>query len=247
MPCCDDGKVCRGPVCLGAFRPRAAFAADRKRSDGLQTRCRDCCAARYREGREERAEYARRRRELLRADPVAWEADRAARREKQRQLYAERSADPAWRALQRVRWKARAAKYGDSLKADPPKRRKFLEKRRAVSARLYACRKASIPAHIRILLSGKKRPGFALTVEWGAAQIEKQAGRCQHCRIRLDPSAKCRLRRPSLDRLIAGGEYKPENVVYACMACNLARGNSSIEDFYAFRDEQKSGCPADAG
>jgi hypothetical protein len=57
-------------------------------------------------------------------------------------------------------------------------------------------------------------------------------------------SGKCKMRKPSLDRLIPGGPYSPGNVVLACFFANLGRSNNQAPNFSAFLSELADALPA---
>ncbi len=73
-----------------------------------------------------------------------------------------------------------------------------------------------------------------LTIKYIRSLFEKQKGKCYWLGIDLDSDGKCKLRKPSLDRLDNNKGYEVGNVVITSLFANTGRRDASISEMKSF-------------
>lgn len=123
---------------------------------------------------------------------------------------------------------------------------------RVTTATQYERLSASWDAYFARLVCQKGRKGQITTAQC-LEILERQNYRCALSGVLLTKNMKRGTVCPSnasLDRIIAGGSYKPENVQLVCLAVNQWRNAQKLEHFIwwckqvaATQPEEKSECP----
>lgn len=257
----DSEKMC--PKCKREL-PLSDFYLNKK-TGRPYPRCKECsreasrkyrqsekgqaAAKRYWEtgGREKHAEYQRNYRQTERGKEVfrRYETSEKGKaknkryrqskkgRKTKRQAYARRMEDPEYRERTRAYWrkknreksaKKRWKKYIKSPKGHKAKLRKDRKYKKSPKG-LEAAKRSNTKR--RRLLEGAN---CTLTLqEWEQIQAE-QNHRCYYCGKKID-----NLTQDHVIPVSRGGEHTKENVVAACMPCNLKKGDkllSEIPDQY---------------
>lgn len=86
----------------------------------------------------------------------------------------------------------------------------------------------------RQLKAGRTWEPVNLTVEFLRELYGYQDGKCAYFNVPLTLDGGLDLRSITLDRIDCGRGYVQGNVVLACRAANLARGNAAVDDMLVF-------------
>ena len=209
-----DSKNC--PKCRRGL-PRAAFAKDKSRSDGLQCYCRECQKGK-------------------------WQKWAEANREHQRDMEAARYQNPEYRA--RKSNTAKAWRSENAARVRSGKRKHYQANAPTVKARAKAwCRRhkeqqreivkrwaAANPQRVKAI-SNRRRARFLaggenFTPQEWAALCERYGHRCLRC------GAAARLTADHITPLSKGGGNGIGNIQCLCGPCNSAKGVNTTDYRY---------------
>ena len=231
--CADGMKVCRG---CREVKETSAFSPDKRASDGLQSRCRDCCAAAHSQryhadpaaAREARkAYYKANRQAVLRWNSESRQRNRVSVLAGKKDYYERVKLDPEWQAKQaEYRAANRDVKrsYDQAYRARDPQRAK--ERANEWRKRNPEKRSAIIKAY-----SARRRANCAdgdptaVVAAWEAA-AEKVCYWCgKDCRDNYHID--------HYQPLARGGKHVIANLVIACPPCNHRKNAKDPCEFAA--------------
>lgn len=223
----DDCKRCRD---CGESKPRGEFHRERRSLDGLRVNCKQCrnayMASRYSQNRETILE----RQKANPRNPAALDAYQRSYRQKNAERIREKNRK--WSAANADRRREYNAGY-------------FRENQEAIRQAASAWRKSN---HDKIMAANRERAALmrGAVVDRGitvSALRKRDGDNCTYCFTPLlfGRTSSYEPTKASVDHVVAlarGGAHTWENVVLACLRCNIRKGDRSVDDWHAVREHR---------